>query len=74
MDEIYTQDKIDLSTGCQDDTNCYNKAYELIETSINNNSILFFVNNEGKLNLLLIAYYDGAQNGTDHHYLIEIDK
>lgn len=74
MEEIYTQDKIDLSTECQNNTSCYDKANQLVETSINDNSLLFFVNNEGELNLLLIAYYDGVQNGKEHHYLIEIDK
>lgn len=73
MDEIWKPYAKDLTTECSNNTNCYDKANELIETSIKDNSILFFVNNEGKLNLLLIAYYDVIQTGTDH-YLIEIDK
>lgn len=74
MDEIWKPNINDLTTACSNNTNCYEKAYELIEKSINENSILFFANNEGKLNLLLIPYFDGALNGTEHHYLIEIDK
>lgn len=66
---------IDLNTGCsKDNKNCYDIANEKLEESINNNSILFFVNNDGNLNILVIPYFDGVQNGDVDKYLIEVTK
>lgn len=83
IDSLYGAIVGDMSTACRDIYNdngdynsvsCYEKANDLLESSINDNSILFFVNNEGNLNILAIAYYDGVQNGELNHYLIEVSK
>lgn len=82
MDELY-KPVGDLSKACRElenngldskEVSCYDKANKLLEKSIADNSILFFVNNEGNLNILAVAYYDGAQDGTENKYLLEISK
>lgn len=70
---MYSDFAGDLSSACSgNNKNCYEKSNELLENSINDNSILFFVNNSGKLNILAVAYYDGVQDGDINHYLIEV--
>ena len=68
---------IDLNNDCVQSgvrRNCYTIAYDLLEKSINDNTILYFAGNDGKLNLLM-SYNDGslAQN-SDLKYLFVIDK
>lgn len=74
MNSIY--DIIDnLETACYgDNKNCYEIANNLVKKSIDDESILFFVDNDSVLNILAIAYYDGVQNGNVDRYLIKIDK
>lgn len=80
LDELYGPYVDDLAKDCRkwydngdyEEINCYDKANELLEKSINDNSILFFVNNVGNLNILAVAYYDGVQNGEINKYLLEI--
>lgn len=66
----------DLTKACNKNgnNNCYDIANDILETSINDGSILYFTNNDGKLNILAIPYYEGAQDGNINKYLIEIDK
>lgn len=73
MDELWNKD---LSKACNrdDNNNCYNFANDILETSIDDGSILYFTNNDGKLNIFAIPYYEGVQNGDLDLYLIEIDK
>lgn len=75
MDDIWGEN-IDLNTGCfsKDNKNCYDIANQKLEESINDNSILFFVNVKGNLNILTIPYYDGVQNGDVNKYLLEVTK
>lgn len=83
MDELYGNHVGDMSKACHEIINdngdfkeisCYDKANELLENSIEDNSILFFVDNEGNLNVLVNPYYDGVQNGDINKYLLEITK
>lgn len=82
MDELYNPIG-DLSKACRETENnsldykevsCYDKANKLLEKSIADNNVLCFVNNEGNLNILAVAYYDGVQDGTENKYLLEISK
>lgn len=86
MESLYGEHEKDLSTACTETSydsnnnlisnniNCYEKANELLEKSINENTILAFSDNEGILNILAIPYYNGVQNGDLNHYLIKIEK
>lgn len=77
MDSLYLNVAGDLTKACLVNGinyNCYERAGELLEDSINNNTINFFVNNSGLLNVLVIPYYDGVQNGNINKYLLEIDR
>lgn len=83
MDELYESINVDLSRTCREvvsdngdynEISCYNKANELLENSIQDDSVLVFVNNEGNLNVLAIAYYDTVQDGTVNKYLLEVTK
>lgn len=75
MDELWKGNE-DLAKACNrdDNNNCYNFANDILETSIDDGSILYFTNNDGKLNIFAIPYYEGVQNGDLDLYLIEIDK
>ena len=73
MKELWGEHVDDLSSACYNDNkNCYEKAYMTFEDSINNNTLNFFVNDNGNLSLLLVPYYDGVQNGDRNKYLIEL--
>lgn len=80
MDSIYGEHIGDLSKACystdgnldNNKVNCYEKANQLLNESIKDNSILYFIDNSGELNVLAIAYYNGVQNGELNHYLIKI--
>lgn len=72
MDSIYGE-HVDLNTCCSNNSSCYEKAYEKIDGSINNNDIYYFVNDNGKLNVLTIPYCECVQNGDSLFYLITLD-
>ena len=55
-------------------TNCYDITYKLLQESIDNSSILYFVDNDGILNILPILYVDFVQNGSNNHYLVKVNK
>ena len=82
MDNDTDNQNVDLSTECHwsDDKekygteNCYDITKVLVENSIKDNSILFFTDNDGVLNILPILYYNYVQNGTVNHYLIKVNK
>lgn len=83
MDELYESINVDLSRACREgvsnngdynEISCYDKANELLENSIQDDSVLVFVNNEGNLNVLAVAYYDTVQDGTVNKYLLEVTK
>ena len=81
MDELWGK-HADMSNACGYDglyfdytgTSCYEKANEILEDSIEDDSVLFFVNNEGNLNILTIPFYSGVQNGEMNKYLFEVAK
>lgn len=70
----------DLTSACSasldkyNTKNCYDITTKLLEDSISDNSILYFVNNDGVLNILPILYFDYAQNGTVNRYLVTVSK
>ena len=66
----------DLSSACDNDgnKNCYDIANNLLENSINDNSILFFTNTSGNLNIIVTLYADLPQNATNDKYVIEVTK
>lgn len=84
MDSLYGKVVGDLSNACYGEydeatqenkrINCYNKAYELFTESIRKDEVLFFVDNNGKLNIFAIPYYNGAQDGDRDYYLFTLDK
>ncbi len=74
MNELWGTD-FDLNTSCfVEDKNCYNTANKMLETSINDGSILYFVNDNGNLNILVVPYADFVQDGNINRYLIEVAK
>ena len=74
MNELWGTD-FDLNTSCfAEDKNCYNTANKMLETSINDGSILYFVNDNGNLNILVVPYADFVQDGNINRYLIEVTK
>ena len=74
MNELWGTD-FDLNTSCfAEDKNCYNIANKMLETSINDGSILYFVNDNGNLNILVVPYADFVQDGNINRYLIEVTK
>ena len=74
MNELWGTD-FDLNTSCfAEDKNCYNIANKMLETSINDGSILYFVNGNGNLNILVVPYADFVQDGNINRYLIEVTK
>ena len=74
MNELWGTD-FDLNTLCfAEDKNCYNIANKMLETSINDGSILYFVNDNGNLNILVVPYADFVQDGNINRYLIEVTK
>ncbi len=70
----------DLTSACSasldkyNTKNCYDITTKLLEDSISDNSVLYFVNNDGVLNILPILYFDYAQNGTVNRYLVTVSK
>ena len=74
MDSLYGNN-IDLTNSCSgENKNCYEVANKMLESSINDGSILFFTNNDGNLNILTVPYFNGVQNGDVNKYLIEVTK
>lgn len=74
MNELWGTD-FDLNTLCfAEDKNCYNIANKMLETSINDGSVLYFVNDNGNLNILVVPYADFVQDGNINKYLIEVTK
>lgn len=83
MNKIYSDIGEDLTKACHnalgdDDKplyntkDCYEITYKLLQEEIDNNKVLFFVDNAGNLNVLSVLYYDGIQNGDTRRYLIKI--
>ena len=77
--------KNDLSNECQyikdengnplyGTTNCYDITNLLLQKSIDSNEILYFVDDSGDLNVMMILYLAFAQNGDRNHYLIKVTK
>lgn len=54
--------------------NCYEITYQLLQKSIDENKILFFVDNDGNLNVMAILYFDFVQNGDVDYYLLKVSK
>ena len=54
--------------------NCYDITYKLLDDSISDDSVLYFINNDGELNLLPVLYFDFVQDGTVNRYLITVSK
>lgn len=73
MDELYGS-KFDLNNACSNNSNCYDKAYEILDNDIKNNSLKYFIDNNGKLNVLVIPYCDIVENGNVNHYLVIVEK
>lgn len=76
IDEIFEGQ--DMSKACVimgKPVNCYDIAYDLLDKAINNDTILYFTDNTGKLNLY-VNTNDGsiAQNSGNIKDLIVIDK
>lgn len=87
MDARYSEwtTSIDLTTEChynKDEngnplygtTNCYEITNQLLKNAIDNNNVIFFVNNEGNLNVMTILYLAFAQNGDREYYLLSLTK
>ena len=87
MDSAYNSwgEKKDLTTEChynKDEngnllygtSNCYDITYTLLQKSIDSNSLLYFVDNDGDLNVMMILYLAFAQNGDRNHYLVKASK
>lgn len=53
---------------------CYNASKFIFEEEVENNEVLFFINQDGILNILAIPYFDDVENGNVHRYLFEIKK
>ena len=72
-----TYNNLDLNN-CKDEDDkndtCYNISNKLLEDSINNNSLLYFVNNNGNINVIVIPYAYGIPNALDNYYSFEITK
>ena len=73
MDELFGE-HLDLSTVCMNNSNCYDKAYDILDNDIKNNSLYFFAGDDGKLNVLVNAYCDVVQNGAVNFYLVTVEK
>lgn len=54
--------------------NCYDKAYKILEDSINDNSILYFADENGKFNIIAIPYTELSQNSSSAKYVFTIEK
>lgn len=73
MDELFSE-HLDLSTACINNSNCYDKAYDILENDVENESIYYFMDNNGKLNVLVNTYCDAVENGTVNLYLVTVEK
>ena len=87
MDEIHSKwtNTLNLTEACNSlkdengnpkygTTNCYDITNQLLEKSITDNNILFFVDNDGNLNVMAILHFDFVQDGTRNHYLLKVEK
>ena len=87
MDSLYNSwgEKKDLTTEChynKDEngnllygtSNCYDITYTLLQKSIDSNSLLYFVDDDGGLNTMMILYLAFAQNGDRNYYLVRASK
>ena len=54
--------------------NCYDIAYKMLEDSINDNSIAYFTDEDGKLNIIAVPYTNLAQNSYYAKYVFTIEK
>lgn len=59
------------SDGKKETSNCYDMTYQLLQKSIDDNNILYFVDNSGELNVMMILYMDFIENGDQDRYLIK---
>ena len=84
MDSLYGKAIGDLSNACygkyneetkeSEKFNCYEKANELFIESVNKEEVLFFTDNDGKLNIFAIPYANVVQDGDRNYYLFTINK
>lgn len=76
MDEINTfNDDLTKTCGTMDSPkNCYDIAYKMLEDSIKDGSILYFVDEDGKLNIIAVPYTHLAQNSEVTKYVFTIEK
>lgn len=76
MDEINTfNDDLTKTCGTMDSPkNCYDIAYKMLEDSIKDGSILYFVDEDGKLNIIAVPYTKLAQNSEVTKYVFTIEK
>ena len=79
MDALWEGDA-DLNSACEsigalessNSTNCYDISFMSYNRTVNDNSIMFIVDNDGVLNVISYLYIP-AQNGREY-YLLKIDK
>lgn len=78
MDETNNTSHYDLTKTCGGvvavEENCYDIAYKMLEDSINDNSILYFADENGKFNIIAIPYTRLAQNSNVEKYVFTIEK
>lgn len=78
MDETNNTSHYDLTKTCGGvvdvEENCYDIAYKMLEDSINDNSILYFADENGKFNIIAIPYTRLWQNSTSAKYVFTIEK
>lgn len=65
MDELYGSNS--SNSNCFSKAS-YDKAYELLDTSFDNNS-MYFIDNDGNINVLAIPYSECGQNSPYEYYL-----
>ena len=83
MDKYFKS--VDLSVACKGagkgseiesfgTDSCYEITNKLLQRTIDDDSILFFTDNDGNLNVLPLLYIANVQNGDRNHYLIKVTK
>ena len=67
----------DLTTNCgtvDNPKNCYDIAYKILDDYIANETISYFVDKDGNLNIITIPYTDLAQSSNVHQEIFTVEK
>ena len=77
MDSVGSKFNVDLTTNCyytDNLKNCYDIAYKILNDYIANETISYFVDKDGNLNIITIPYTDLAQSSNVHQEIFTVEK